>query len=100
MSRDDIIIFMKENPNTKVTHWLFSSDEFIYQKEDGRVYDENGYLFEDWCSNGAGQHNGIRMRIGGNWDDGWKVKEDSDMCRKSPKIISGKEYTCSDCSKS
>lgn len=36
MSKDDMITFIKENPNIKITHWLFSDDEYIYQKEEGR----------------------------------------------------------------
>lgn len=92
MDRSTMIVFMEENPNVKITHWLFSDDEYIYQKEDGKVYEENGYLFEDWYSEGAGQHNGIRMRNGGNWETGWKVKEDSDMCKNLSKTTSGKSY--------
>lgn len=71
MTRDEIIKFMEENPNVRITHTSFDSDEYLYQKEDGNVYDEKGYLFEDWYSN---RSNGLRMRSGGNWEDGWSVK--------------------------
>ena len=43
MTREAIIIFMQENPNVKITHTLFDSNEYIYLKEDGNVYDENGF---------------------------------------------------------
>ena len=69
MSRDEMIKYMAENPNMKITHRLFDFDEFIYQSEDGRIYDENGYLFEDWESE---WHNGIRTRTGESWENGWK----------------------------
>lgn len=80
MDRSVMIVFINENPNVKVTHILFGDDEYIYQKEDGRVYDENGYLFEDWYSEGAGKHDGIRMRTGGKWDSGWSVIIDENSC--------------------
>lgn len=86
MTRDEMIVFMEENPNVKITHTLFDSDEYIYQKEDGKVYDENGYLFDDWYSD---RNNGVRMRTGGNWEDGWSVKE-IDI-----KKIRGMEYIAS-----
>ena len=69
MSRDEMIKYMAENPSIKITHRLFDSNEFIYQNEDGRIYDENGYLFEDWESE---YHNGIRMRTGKSWEHGWE----------------------------
>lgn len=92
IKRNIMIEFMKENPNVKFTHPLFSDDEYIYQKENGNVYDENGYLFEDWYSEGVGQHNGIRMRIGREWNDGWEVIIDEDICKNLSKTTSGKEY--------
>ena len=77
-----MIEFIKENPNVKITHFLFGEDEYIFQKENGKIYDERGYLFEDWYSEGAGKHNGIRMRVGGDWDTGWAVVKDEDMCKE------------------
>lgn len=70
MTRDEMIVYMHNNPNVKITHRLFDSDEYIYQKEDGRVYDENGYLFEDWKSD---YRDGIRMRNDGAWLTGWSI---------------------------
>ena len=58
--------------NVKITHYLFSSDEFLYGKN-GMVYDENNYLFDDWVSVGVGAHNGFRMRSGQSWEDGWSL---------------------------
>ena len=90
MTREDMIIFIKENPNVKITHFLFSSYEYIYLKEDGKVYDESGYLFEDWRSNIIS--NGLRSRKGGNWDDGWEVKFDKNTCSLLSETISGRQY--------
>lgn len=92
MDRSTMIVFIQENPNVKIRHPLFSNDEYIYQKEDGKVYDENEYLFEDWYSEEKGQHNGIRMRTGVNWDDGWEVISDEDMCKNLSKTTSGRKY--------
>lgn len=77
MTRTEMIAFIKANPYVKITHTLFDSSEHIYSKEDGNVYDENGYLFENWDSvvdmwSGC---NGIRMRQGGRWEDGWSIKQ-------------------------
>lgn len=69
MSREEIIQFMNDNHNVKISHSLFSSDEFLVMRDDGNVYDENGYLFEDW----EGDHNGLRMRTGGSWKTDWFV---------------------------
>lgn len=76
MTRTEMIDFIRNNPNVPITHWLFSSNEYIYSKENGKVYEENGYLFEDWYSpNDIRGWNGIRCRTGDNWEDGWRVKE-------------------------
>lgn len=70
MTRQEVIKFLKLCPNHKVTHRYFSDNEWLHSKGDGKVYDENGYLFEDWTS----QHNcGLRLREGGAWEDGWKA---------------------------
>lgn len=89
MTREAMIEFMEENPNVKITHSLFGSEEYIYQKENGNVYDENNYLFDDWYSD---TNNGVRMRTGGNWEDGWSVKFDKDTCKLLSNTTSGKEY--------
>ena len=67
-SRTEMIRFIKNNPGEKITHTLFDASEYIYLAADGNVYDENGYLFEDWF----GYHDGIRMRTGEYWESGWK----------------------------
>lgn len=77
MTRNEMIEFIKNNPNVRITHDLFDADEYIYSDIYGLVWSENGYLFEDWDSftdmwSGV---NGIRMRIGGKWEDGWRIKE-------------------------
>ena len=63
-------------PGVKVSHILFDSDEYIYSKEDAKIYTEEGYLFEDWHSYGPGQHNGFRGRVEGLWDHDWFLYEE------------------------
>lgn len=84
MKRDEMINFIKEHPNVKITHVLFDKDEYIYSKNGGNVYDENDYLFEDWSSYGPSSHNGIRMRDKGIWEDVWKIKS---MTKKEYYVI-------------
>jgi len=76
MTRTEMIDFIRENPHIHVTHPLFDESEYIYTGHAGNVYDENGYLFEDW-GNGFGSwisNNGIRLRSGDQWEDGWCIK--------------------------
>lgn len=77
MTRDEMIEFMDENPNVHITHDLFSDDEYIYSDIDGLIWDEKGYLFENWDSvtDMWSGNNGIRMRTGGIWENGWHIKE-------------------------
>lgn len=70
ITRDEIIKILRSQPNVKVSHTLFKDDEYLYMKGD-QVYDENGYLFEDWYSPA---HNGIRRRAGTAWETGWYIK--------------------------
>lgn len=72
LTRTEMIELIKTHQYLAFRHELFDSDEYIYS--DGVcVRDENNYVFEDWDSEGTGQHNGIRMRTGGNWETGWSV---------------------------
>lgn len=87
MTRLQMIKFIHENPNVRITHFLFSENEFIYSVESGEVYDENGYLFEDW--NWDCNRDGIRMRQGGYWEDGWS------LWKEKPKKVLCKE--CQHC---
>lgn len=76
MTRTEMIAFIRKNPHVFVAHTLFDESEYIYTGDDGFVYDENGYLFEDW-GDGFGswnRNNSIRTRIGGQWEDGWYIK--------------------------
>ena len=77
MTRSEMIEFIKENPYVHITHDLLSTDEYIYADIDGLVWDENGYLFENWDSvtDMWSGNNGIRMRTGGKWEDGWYIKD-------------------------
>ena len=70
MTRNEIIRFFELCPNCLVSHHYFGDDEYLYSRSDGKVYDENDYLFEDWTSQ---MHCGIRLREGGAWEDGWKA---------------------------
>ena len=75
MTYDEMVEFIKENPHIKISHELFSEDEYIYTKpNDSRVYDENGYLFEDWMSAGPERHDGLRIRSTGIFESRWSVK--------------------------
>lgn len=73
MTRHEMIDFIKANHYVKITHTLFDPHEFIYSEENGEVYDENGFLFEDWDN--FSPYIGIRMRIGAPWESGWEAKE-------------------------
>jgi hypothetical protein len=50
----------------KVTHHLFSSDEFIYMVQ-GIIYDESGYNMGTVCDEF------MNIRRGGNWEGGWNI---------------------------
>lgn len=77
MTRAEMIRFIVSNPNVHITHTLFDPSEYIYLGNDGNIYDENGYLFENWDSpfDKWSGWNGIRMRDGAEWQTGWRVKE-------------------------
>lgn len=68
MTKVEIMALLQKYPYIRITHNLFTKEEYIYSKEDGRIYDENGYLFEDWYSV---FNCGLRMRIGDEWNSGW-----------------------------
>lgn len=72
MTRLEMMAVLTSRPNTKITHRLFDDNEYIYLGPDGKVYDENGYLFDDWDT---ARHNGVRMRKGNAWETGWMIKE-------------------------
>lgn len=70
MTKTEIIDFMRENEGIKVTHFLFTPEEYLYMKN-GVVYSEEGYIFEDFYS----EHrcDGLRIRSGNMWQNGWKL---------------------------
>lgn len=78
MTRSEMITYINANPYHKISHKLFADDEYIYVGHDGYVYEENGYLFEDWYD--PIRWDGLRERKGGAWDDGWYVKETVEPC--------------------
>ena len=74
MTRDEMLKFIRKNPNVKIKHESFDKDEYLYYCC-GIVYDENEYVFEDFvpCS----FRNGLRIRIGDCWETGWSLYEES-----------------------
>lgn len=72
ISRVEMIAALTSRPNVKVSHRLFTPDEYLYLGVDGNVYDENDYLFDDWTTPAIC---GLRMRTGGSWETGWYIKE-------------------------
>lgn len=54
----------------KITHWLFSSDEYLYIDNNGIMRDECGY---DWTNTGRYCTNPWEERSGVNWRNGWEI---------------------------
>ena len=73
MTRDEMLEFIRKNPNVKVKHESFGKDEYLYYCC-GIVYDENEYVFEDFK---PGFRCGLQMRTGGSWETGWSIYEES-----------------------
>ena len=65
MTRTEMMNFIKENPFVKITHKLFSKDEYIYGNGI-HIYEEHDYPFDE----------GIRMRSGGAWENDWYLYEE------------------------
>lgn len=80
MTRSEMIAYIKANPYVKITHFLFDKNEWLESHSNGKVYDEKGYLFEDWDELYF-RWNGIRMRVGGQWEDGWRIKDETTQCK-------------------
>lgn len=90
LTRTEMIELIKTHHYLAFRHELFDDDEYIYS--DGVcVRDENNYVFEDWYSKGTGQHNGIRMRTGGNWETGWSVVPHINIKKKVESLAGGKQ---------
>lgn len=47
----------------KITHWLFSDEEFFYMDGDDNIRDENKYYLDE----------GWEIRKGDNWETGWSI---------------------------
>ena len=63
MNKDEALEKMKQG--FKVSNQYFTSDEFLYMKENGVIMSEDGYNFNDWFFN---------IRKGEEWKlDGWSV---------------------------
>ena len=76
MTRSEMIDTLKNYPHLPITHYLFDDNEYIFSDMSGIVYDESGHIFENWDSvtyvwSGI---NGLRLRTGGMWEDGWRIK--------------------------
>ena len=81
MTFGEMVVYIRENPGVAVTHRLFDEHEFIFMAENGNVYDERGYLFEDWDL-GSNAHDGIRCRNFGPWENGWSLKQGALLYQK------------------
>lgn len=66
-----MLIENTEDCSIKFRHCSFDDEEWLISKSDGNIYDEQGYLFEDWDT--PNMFNGMRMRKGGAWEDGWVI---------------------------
>ena len=73
----DILIKMR------FKHILFDENEFIYCDLDGKIYDEDNYVFEDWTSS---FNDGLRIRKGDQWEDGWICIDDGLIILPEDKI--------------
>lgn len=63
MTKDEALEKMKQG--FKVSNQYFTSDEFLYMKENGVIMSEDGYNFNDWFFN---------IRKGEEWKlDDWSV---------------------------
>ena len=63
MTKDEAQAKMKQG--FKVSNQYFTSDEFLYMKENGVIMSEDGYNFNDWFFN---------ISKGEEWKlDGWSV---------------------------
>ena len=93
MTRREMIDTLKNYPRLPITHYLFADDEYIFSNMDGIVYDESGRIFENWDSvtNMWSGVNGIRLRSGGAWEDGWRIK--TEMLDKEAPTNDGTENT-------
>lgn len=69
MTKDQAIHYMLHHPRCHVSHPLFDSHEYLYSKGDGVIYDECGYVFENF----TGHNDGMRDRCEPVWLSGWKV---------------------------
>ena len=72
MTKNEAILQMQNGH--RVTHYLFSDDEYIYMK-DGHIHDENNYLLE--CKDSKGNKIDFWTdRQDDSWNDGWIVLPD------------------------
>ena len=90
MNKVEIIDIVRENPGVKIRHISFGSDEYLYSKEDGNLYDENNYLFEDYHS--YKRNDGMRIRQGDYWINGWSIIFEKGTCEILSKSESGRQY--------
>jgi hypothetical protein len=72
MTIQEAIKVMLDNPYKKIKHRLFAPDEYIYSKGDKIIYDENGYVFEDWYSH----CDGLRIKKEAFCEEGWSVYDE------------------------
>jgi hypothetical protein len=73
MSKLAIIVYMYEHPFEKITHKLFTTDEYLYYDiNEDCIKDENQNVFETWVKEPC-SYNGIMVRTEKHWEYGWKL---------------------------
>lgn len=81
MSKLNILVYMYEHPNVRISHDLFDDNEYIYyDKECDCIKDEYNNIFESW-EEGRNIYNGFYARTGSRWDYGWHLydKDESEQ---------------------
>jgi hypothetical protein len=76
MTKEQAINYMLHNPYHKITHRLFAQDEYLYSKGDGIIYDEAGYVFEDFEIGDPVPRCGMRIRNDDFWWKDWSIYRD------------------------
>ena len=79
----------RTKPGVKVSHRLFSDNEYLYADESGYVYDEKGNLVEDWVSE---EHNELRKNDYGVWESDWLVSNEKETINNRPNKVNFMTY--------
>jgi len=68
LTRNQAYESMKQG--NKITHWLFSDDEYLWIDDKGIMRDECGY---NWSESKPFNCSPWAERSGGNWNNGWEI---------------------------